>query len=434
MKETDKNELTKFFKKLSDMHCITPVWEKVLDVLIQLEPAAGFESLAVFCIYFSLLDDGNICIPITQGKLIDKWQKKWEGLLLQERCLDQKEKDFKYFEDIINKGLPQISAEKLPNLIAESDFSKPFIIDAGWLFATKYFKAKINIENRIKQIMKPNTIPPLEEEKTAIRNYFKNLTETENHPPMILKDEQVEALLRGIDNNLIITGGPGTGKTTVVCYLLWNLFLTKNVMDYSLFLAAPSGKAADRMKESISETLSRLHLEKISEGPQRDAARAVFEKLNSAQSSTIHRLLSFNPSTNDFRYNAENQFDEKSIFVIDEASMIDITLFSSLLEAIPENARVFILGDKDQLPSVQAGAVLGELLSKKTGSIAELKQSSRFNDNSDIGRLKNAMQLDEPLNAELAFLTSWNDWQNTHRFENIPQGEFPVTTFIPEKK
>ena len=346
--KADKKQLTDFFKKLSDMNCITPVWEKVLDVLIELEPKVSFETLAVFCIYFSLLDDGNICIPVAQGKLIDKWQKKWEGLLLQENLLAQQADDDKYFADIINKGLPQISSEQLPNLIADNDFSKPFIIDAGWLFATKYYKAKLSIETRIRLIMKHNTIPPLEEEKEKTLEYFKNLTSAEGRSPMTLKDEQLNALLRGLDENLIITGGPGTGKTTVVCYLLWKLFLSKDVMDYSLFLAAPSGKAADRMKESISETLARLNLEAIPAGPQRDTAQAVFEKLNSAQSSTIHRLLSFNPSTNGFRYNAENHFDEKSIFVIDEASMIDITLFSSLLEAIPEGARVFILGDKDQ--------------------------------------------------------------------------------------
>ena len=431
--KADKSKLTDFFKKLSDMNCITPVWEKVLDVLIELEPDTSFETLAVFCIYFSLLDDGNICIPMTQGKLIDKWQKKWEGLLLQEGRLTQKNEDDKYFTDIINKGLPQISQKQLPNLIAENDFSKPFMIDAGWLFATKYYKAKINIENRISLIMKHNTIKPLEEEKEKTREYFKNLTSAEGRPPMTLKDEQLNALLRGLDENLIITGGPGTGKTTVVCYLLWQLFLTKDVMDYSLYLAAPSGKAADRMKESISETLARLNLNAIPAGTEHDKAQAVFEKLNSCQSSTIHRLLSFNPSTNGFRYNAENQFNEKSIFVIDEASMIDITLFSFLLEAIPEGARVFILGDKDQLPSVQAGAVLGELLSKKTNSVAELKQSSRFNDNSDIGRLKNAMQENTSLDKNLAFLIDWNEWKINHRFSDIPQGEFPVTTIIPEK-
>ena len=434
MKASDKtNSIKEFFEKLSELHCITQIWEKVLDLLLELQPEISFEALAVFCIYFSQLDDGNICIPLKQEELIAKWQKKWNGLLLQEKCLDQKEKDFNYFSDIINKGLPQLSTKQLPNLIAESGFSKPFIIDSGWLFATKYYKAKINIENRISLIMKQNTIPSSEDKNNTIRDYFKNLTGSGTQPPMILKNEQTNAIIRGQTENLIITGGPGTGKTTVVCYLLWNLFMTKDILDYALFLVAPSGKAADRMKESISETLSRLNIEKLS-AAERDRAHTVFEKLNSAHSSTIHRLLSLNQKTNSFRYNAENQFDKKSIFVIDEASMIDITLFSSLLEAIPEGARVFILGDKEQLPSVQAGAVLGELLAEKTDSVAELKESSRFSDNSDVGRLKNAMQLAEPLKPELAFLTNWNEWKTNHNFENIPQGEFPVTTFIPEKK
>ena len=90
---------------LYDMHFdeMTPIQERCIpeildgyDVLGVAQTGTG-KTAAYLLPILSLLDDGNICIPITQGKLIDKWQKKWEGLLLQERCLDQKEKDFKYF-------------------------------------------------------------------------------------------------------------------------------------------------------------------------------------------------------------------------------------------------------------------------------------------------------------------------------------------------
>ena len=96
-----KEQINDFFKKLHSMGCITRVWEKVLETLCLLEKNISFEALAIFCIYFSQLDDGNTCIPLDAKKLTEKWQKKWEGLLLQENRLYQKEADNKYFAAII---------------------------------------------------------------------------------------------------------------------------------------------------------------------------------------------------------------------------------------------------------------------------------------------------------------------------------------------
>lgn len=128
--------------------------------------------------------------------------------------------------------------------------------------------------------------------------------------------------------------------------------------------------------------------------------------------STMHRLLSYNPQTNSFRYNAKAPFAEKSIFVIDEASMIDLSLFASFMQALPKkDFRLYILGDRDQLPSVEAGAVLGEILGLDKDSVVELTESNRFDNNSNIGRLSRFIQkkLGED---ELQFKLEWHPWDS----------------------
>lgn len=366
----------------------SPIWKKMLEMLKRFEPNLKDDESKIFCRYFVEMEKGSICLELAEDEL------------------------------------SKISAENLPNLIynieetcKNEEFSlinKPFVVFDKHLFAAKYFIAKCGIEDRITKILKKRAKNTFTASEDEIADYFKNLSD------ITLNEEQQKAIQRGLKENLIITGGPGTGKTTVVCYLLWKLFQNTELQNYSLYLAAPSGKAADRLKESISDELSKC--KKLSNEEQ-----MIFNKLNNSESYTIHRLLSYNPSKNNFSYNRENQFSSDSIFVIDEASMIDINLFASLLEAIPDDAVVFILGDKDQLPSVDAGMVLGELLDAKKDSKTELKNSVRFKEDSEIGRLKNAVQAVEIPQVVFTNCEKWKGDFYIPEKENGCCKEYPVT-------
>jgi exodeoxyribonuclease V alpha subunit len=148
----------------------------------------------------------------------------------------------------------------------------------------------------------------------------------------------------------IITGGPGTGKTTTVVRLLALLQApaVHNGQPLRIRLAAPTGKAAARLTESISQQVQSL-----------DVDDAVRQKIPS-EVTTVHRLLGSRPGTRHFRHHAGNPLP-LDVLVVDEASMIDLEMMANLLDALPPHARMVLLGDKDQLASVEAGAVLGDL-------------------------------------------------------------------------
>ncbi|EAZ97994.1 exodeoxyribonuclease V subunit alpha [Marinobacter sp. ELB17] len=162
----------------------------------------------------------------------------------------------------------------------------------------------------------------------------------------------------------VITGGPGTGKTTTVVNLLAALQSVagesperegrdgKKGRKYRIRLAAPTGKAAARLNESIGGAVSRLPLAQL---PGQVALADIPTKV-----TTLHRLLGSRPDTRKFRHNRDNPL-LVDILVIDEASMVDLDMMASVFDALPASAQLILLGDKDQLASVDAGAVLGEL-------------------------------------------------------------------------
>lgn len=200
----------------------------------------------------------------------------------------------------------------------------------------KYYNMEKSISEKVRSLItKSKKIKNLE-------NYIK---EIEEEIGIKYAPKQLEAL-RQIDksNFFIITGGPGTGKSTIINGILQ--ILTKNNPMINVIMMAPTGRASKRMEETTG----------------RDAA-------------TIHRTLEFKPGSG-FQKNDESPL-EADVVIIDESSMIDVSLMSSLLKAIKEKTKVIIVGDRDQLPSVGPGGVLGDLIDSGMVPVVRLNEVFR---------------------------------------------------------
>ena len=155
----------------------------------------------------------------------------------------------------------------------------------------------------------------------------------------------------------VITGGPGTGKTYTAARLLALLLaLHEEGSPLRVALAAPTGKAAARLKQSIDHALTSLQ-DQVPEGSGFDL-NTLIARMGPAR--TLHALLGARPDTRQFRHHAANPL-EVDVLIVDEASMVHLEMMDALLQALPCSARLVLLGDKDQLASVEAGAVLGDV-------------------------------------------------------------------------
>jgi exodeoxyribonuclease V alpha subunit len=167
-------------------------------------------------------------------------------------------------------------------------------------------------------------------------------------PPEEVDWQKVAAFAALRKKLCIISGGPGTGKTRTVVILLALLLEQAGEAKLRIALAAPTGKAAARLQESVKTAKDTLA-----------CAAEIKEKLPE-EAATIHRLLGSVPGSAYFRHDADNPLPV-DVVVVDEASMVDLALMAKLVAAIPPSARLILLGDKDQLASVEAGAVLADI-------------------------------------------------------------------------
>ncbi len=202
---------------------------------------------------------------------------------------------------------------------------------------------------------------------------------------------------------LIISGGPGTGKTYTLARLIALLvtIAATNEKNIVIKMAAPTGKAAMRMRESIKNAKQGISNLISKQRNLPDIVATLKDKIDSIpeSASTLHRLLGTRNNSPHFVYNAENQLPA-DILVIDEASMIDLPLMAKTLNAMQPNTKLILLGDMHQLSSVEPGYVLGDICKaaatgKETAlgkSIIELTASHRFAADSPIGQLSNALR------------------------------------------
>lgn len=222
----------------------------------------------------------------------------------------------------------------------------PLVLDSERLYLRRYWQAESGVAAHLHQRLgQPLAVAgELAEQLAAL--FAGNQREGDD------PDWQRVACALALRQRLtIISGGPGTGKTTTVTRLLALLqqqSLTRDGEALRIRLAAPTGKAAARLSESIAGAVGRL------------AVPAAVRDAIPQEAQTLHRLLGARPDTRHFRHHAEAPLS-LDLLVVDEASMVDLEMMAALLEAMPADARLILLGDKDQLASVEAGSVLGDL-------------------------------------------------------------------------
>ncbi len=235
-----------------------------------------------------------------------------------------------------------------------ADTGQPLVLsgsaDAPRLYLRRYWA----YERAVAQQILDRTATPLAVDAAGVRRWLDRLFAPAAAEGAV--DWQKLACAMALRGRLsVITGGPGTGKTYTAARLLALLFaVDPQPEQLRVALAAPTGKAAARLKQSIDAALAELHARV---GAELDLP-ALTQRMGAAR--TLHALLGARPDTRQFRYHAGHPLDV-DVLIVDEASMVHLEMMAALLAALPPSARVVFLGDKDQLASVEAGAVLGDL-------------------------------------------------------------------------
>jgi exodeoxyribonuclease V alpha subunit len=295
-----------------------------------------------------------------------------------------------------------------PDAAETADPQAPLVLEGGLLYLRRYRE----YERRLAQgLLRIAARHPSAADAAAFASLFASLFAALFPPSPAGADDggQARAATLALGRSLLlITGGPGTGKTRTIARLLLLLIAQAQQAGASaprIALAAPTGRAAERMAESLRAAAASLR-----NAP--GVATALCDALP-LEARTLHRLLGTIPGSPRFRHDADNPLPYE-VIVVDEASMVDLPLMCKLVEAVADGARLILLGDRDQLPSVEAGDVLAAIVDAAdegmqrgglSGHRVQLRRGYRQSDAFDLAPLADAIR-DGDSDDALALLRS----------------------------
>ena len=307
---------------------------------------ADAAALAVACVVLSELEGrGHSCLMLAElahepSQLMGWTEEQWRALLAVSGPLP----------DTLDGWCALLARAPQVWSAGVADGRQPLVLDGERLYLRRYWRDETAVGGSIATRAAMTLAPPLAQVRRWLDVLF------DKPPADGGTDWQKVACAIALRGKVaIITGGPGTGKTYTVASLLTLLFaVSPQPEQLRIALAAPTGKAAARLKQSIDKALSGL-AHKVG-----DALPLLTLAQRMGAARTLHSLLGARPGTRAFAHHAGNRLDV-DVLIVDEASMVHLEMMASVLDALPDNAILILLGDKDQLASVEAGAVLGDL-------------------------------------------------------------------------
>lgn len=298
----------------------------------------------------------------------------------------------------IQSWLQDLNSEAAKICIGASAEQRPLVLQGTRLYLRRYWLYEDLTRRKLLQLAEKESEILSVDMDELLRKYFPDAG-GDDEATGGQRDAARKALQRQL---LILSGGPGTGKTYTLARIVALMAEMYKAIGNSLRvkIAAPTGKAAARVVESIRQAKESLNIDSY-------LLRQIPE-----EAFTIHRLLGSQPDSPYFRHNAANKLDV-DVVVLDEASMIDLPLMAKLLEALPLSCRLLLVGDRDQLASVEPGRVYGDICeaAKRNSALGncltELTYSRRFKADSSIGKLSKMVREKIP-----------EIWQEMHNLQN----------------